>query len=154
MMLSEGYVPMLVAVHRSQYQDQITVLMRGALQTRRWVSKAIAGCVWILTGRCWATLSSPPSSILSKSSTSPSSPGNRSPLANPGGIVRNPYDFPLATASSPISPSASSRPPGQNGTCPDFPRTKFLDGAGARCIEVECRADSGGGLMVYKLFIL
>lgn len=30
--LSDGYVPMLVAVHQFQYQDQITVLMKGAFQ--------------------------------------------------------------------------------------------------------------------------
>ncbi len=30
--LSDGYVPMLVAVHQFQYQDQIAVPMRGAFQ--------------------------------------------------------------------------------------------------------------------------
>ena len=151
--LSDGYVPMLVAVHRFQCQDQITVLMRGAFQVGpiMQLSKEIGAYRRILTSRSWVTPSSP-SSIRSKSSTSLSSPSNRSPLVNPGGTVRNPYDFPMATASSSISPSASSRPPGQNGTCPDFPRTKFLDGAGVRCIEVEWRADWGGGLTVYRWF--
>ena len=30
--LSDRYVPMLVAVHQFQYQDQITVLMKGVFQ--------------------------------------------------------------------------------------------------------------------------
>src|SRR5882757_4269393 len=93
--------------------------------------------------------------ILSSSSnpySSSSSPGNRNPLVNPGGMVLIP--FPPSTISSPNSSGilepASSNPPGQNGTFPAFPRTKFLLGPGARSSEVDVRPVDNRGLEVWN----
>jgi len=65
--LSDGYVPMMVASHQFQYQDQITVLMRGAF---RWaptmcVSEEIRAHERILLGEVGSLghLRPPPSAL-------------------------------------------------------------------------------------------
>jgi len=85
-----------------------------------------------------SVVSSP--SIVTRPSSSTGSPGSLSPLEKPGGIVFNPF-VSLASAFflSKLSTEISSKPPGQNGTYPDLPRTKFLLGPGARSRDVEVR---------------
>ena len=64
------------------------------------------------------------------------SPGNLIPLLRPGATSRSCLLFTEELFFSPGS-IISSRPPGRNGTYPDFPRTKFCAGAGVRLMEVE-----------------
>ena len=72
-------------------------------------------------------------SIAKSSWSSLTSPGRRKPRENPGGTVL----IPLLTVLLFEVPDRSSSPPGQKGTCPDFPRTKLFVGPGARSREVE-----------------
>ena len=81
---------------------------------------------------------------------SPSSSDNRKPLVNPGGIVLTPFPSTASSSSnsSEMPELGSSSPPGQNGTLPAFPRTKFLLGPGARSSEVDVRPVDNRGLEV------
>jgi hypothetical protein len=67
--------------------------------------------------------------------------------------------IPLSSATKPLSSSSgkpelvSSNPPGQNGTLPAFPRTKFLLGPGARSSEVDVRPVEIRGLDVWAAIV-
>lgn len=89
------------------------------------------------------------SSNSAKISSSTHSPGRRRPLVKPGGTVLSPL-CPSCFCSFPRSARASSSPPGQNGTYPDFPLTKLLLGAGARSNEVDVRPLDERVLEVYE----
>ena len=71
--------------------------------------------------------------------SSASSPAKRSPRVKPGGMDLRSLDSSSRLITEAASFATSSIPPGQNGTYPDFPRTKLLLGPGARSREVDVR---------------
>ena len=84
-----------------------------------------------------------PLALKAMSSTSSASSSKLSPLLRPGGMRRNPLSFAGSESISFSGNKTSSKPPGQNGTFPDFPRTKLCNGPGARSRDVEVKADVG-----------
>lgn len=90
----------------------------------------------MLTTSSESSSTPPVASLMSRPKISSwSFPDSRSPLLRPGATFRSRL---LSVDGSPET-MISSRPPGKKGTYPDFPRTKFCAGAGARLIEVEVR---------------
>lgn len=82
----------------------------------------------------------------SSSSSSAVSPGNRRPRVKPGGTLFKPLKSSSKSLMATESFIASSNPPGQKGTNPAFPLTKFVVGAGARSSDVDVSPLLTGGL--------